>query len=144
MTIINHFYTHVQLCKYRISYYYESVTNKVTTQLKKKKCPPTTLIFLDRQHSIFLKLATKITYNSTICATILNDIKLISTRRQIADGHRAVCTIYNFCLMAVEENVNDIDVEDIAKMKSDLLVKKLFTIFFFNSYFILFFIKFNI
>lgn len=50
-------------------------------------------------------------------------------------------------LMAVEENINDIDVKyivDIAKMNSDLLVRKTIYNFFFNSYFILIFIEFNI
>jgi len=47
-------------------------------------------------------------------------------------------------LMAVEENINDIDVKyivDIAKMNSDLLVRKTIYNFFFNSYFILIFIE---
>jgi len=56
------------------------------------------------------------------------DIGNCSFTGEAVDEHRVVRMIGNFCLMNEEENVNDIDVEDnavdIAKMKSDLLIKK--------------------
>jgi len=54
------------------------------------------------------------------------DIEIFSYTGEAIGEHRAVRTIDNFCLIAVEKNVNDIDVEDIvvdiAKMKIGLLV----------------------